>query len=250
MSVSALSSRYRPKYYAVSRTFATLRGDDGTESGKKRCYGPAVRRRGSQESAGSDVNLAVLASGTGSILEALIEAGLPIKLVLVDRPCRAEEVARAAGIPLARVIRTSFGPGFDRDAYTAEVVEALESNGVELVAMAGYGTVLGAEVHEKFPGRIVNTHPALLPKFKGWHAVEAALEASVDETGCTVHLATLEVDEGPILAQERVPVLPGDTAESLHERIKEVERRIYPAALWSLIAGMRTTTGSSERGTA
>ena len=179
--------------------------------------------------------LTVLASGSGTILEALIAAGLPIRVVLVDRSCRAEEVAERAGTPLARVLRTSFGPSFDREGYTEEVVEALSGYGVDFVAMAGYGTVLGQAMHDAYPGRIVNTHPALLPAFKGWHAVEAALEAGVTVTGCTVHIATREVDEGPILAQEEVAVAEGDTAESLHERIKAVERRIYPEALWRLL---------------
>jgi phosphoribosylglycinamide formyltransferase-1 len=177
-----------------------------------------------------DPRLAVLASGTGSILEAIIAAGLPIGVVVTDRECRAEEVAARAGVPVERLER-SFGRAFDREGYTASVVQALGRHEVALVAMAGYGTILGRSMLEAFPGRVVNTHPSFLPAFKGWHAVEAALDAGVAETGCTVHLATLEVDEGPILAQERVPVLPGDSPESLHERIKEVERRIYPAAL-------------------
>jgi phosphoribosylglycinamide formyltransferase-1 len=101
--------------------------------------------------------------------------------------------------------------------------------------MAGFGTILEKPVHDAFPGRIVNTHPALLPAFKGWHAVDDALAAGVKVTGCTVHLATLEVDDGPILAQEAVPVLDDDTAETLHERIKEVERRLYPRVLRELI---------------
>src|SRR2546425_304174 len=81
-------------------------------------------------------------------------------------------------------------------------------------------------IHDAYPDRIVNTHPALLPAFKGWHGVSDALDAGVKVTGCTVHLARLEVDDGPILAQEAVPVLDDDTVETLHERIKEVERRI------------------------
>ena len=101
--------------------------------------------------------------------------------------------------------------------------------------MAGFGTILDKPIHDAYAGRIVNTHPALLPAFKGWHAVEEALAAGVKVTGCTVHLATLEVDDGPILAQEAVPVLPDDTVETLHERIKEVERRLYPAVLHELI---------------
>jgi phosphoribosylglycinamide formyltransferase-1 len=108
--------------------------------------------------------------------------------------------------------------------------------------MAGYGTVLGRSIHAAYPDRIVNTHPALLPAFKGWHAVEQALAAGVPQTGCTVHVATLEVDAGPILAQERVRILPGDTPASLHERIKHVERRLYPRTIRSLLQtsiGMR-----------
>jgi phosphoribosylglycinamide formyltransferase-1 len=108
--------------------------------------------------------------------------------------------------------------------------------------MAGFGTILEKPVHDAFPGRIVNTHPALLPAFKGWHAVRDALEFGVKVTGVTVHLATLEVDDGPILAQEAVPVLPDDTVESLHERIKRVERRLYPEVLASLIREHDSTT--------
>ncbi|MGO9910991.1 MAG: phosphoribosylglycinamide formyltransferase [Acidimicrobiales bacterium] len=195
---------------------------------------------GMRLTAESQLGLAVLASGTGSILQALVDDGLPITVVLVDRPCGAETVAETARIPVVRVIRSSYGQDFDRDAYTAQVVSALEDYDVVLLAMAGYGTVLGKSIHDAFAGRIVNTHPALLPAFKGWHAVEAALAAGATETGCTVHLATLEVDDGPIIAQEAVPVLPGDTPESLHERIKQAERRIYPAALWKLLAELGT----------
>ena len=104
----------------------------------------------------------------------------------------------------------------------------LVAHQVDLVAMAGFGTVMTEAVHRAFPHRIVNTHPALLPAFPGWHGVRDALAAGVPETGCTVHLATLEMDAGPILAQEVVPVLPGDTEETLHERIKVVERDAVP----------------------
>ena len=97
--------------------------------------------------------------------------------------------------------------------------------------MAGFGTVLGQPIHDAFPGRILNTHPALLPAFPGWHAVADALAAGVDETGTTVHIATLEMDAGPVLAQARVPVLPGDTESTLHERIKSVERTLYPETI-------------------
>jgi phosphoribosylglycinamide formyltransferase-1 len=177
------------------------------------------------------VRIGVLASGSGTNLEAILAAQLPVGVVVVDRPCRATEVAAAHGVPAITVRRGSFGPDFDRDAYTKRVVEALEAHDVDLVVMAGYGTILAKQIHDAYPGRILNTHPALLPAFPGWHAVKDALAAGVKITGCTVHVATLEVDSGPILAQEAVPVLPGDTVESLHERIKAVERRLYPETI-------------------
>lgn len=185
--------------------------------------------------AGPAVRIGVLASGSGTILASLLEAGLPVAVVLVDRPCRAEEVGVRAGVAVEVVLREDFSPAFDRDAYTASVVARLRRHRVDLVAMAGFGTVLGPAAFEAFPAAVVNTHPALLPSFKGWHAVEEALAAGVTETGCTVHLATPAVDDGPVLAQASVPVLAGDTVESLHERIKSVERRLYPEALWRLV---------------
>ena len=111
----------------------------------------------------------------------------------------------------------------------------LLAHDVEVVALAGYMTILGPAVLETFPERVVNTHPSLLPSFKGAHAVSDALAAGVKVTGCTVHVATAEVDAGPILAQEAVPVLPGDDEATLHERIKVVERRLYPATLKELL---------------
>jgi phosphoribosylglycinamide formyltransferase-1 len=177
------------------------------------------------------VKLGVLASGSGTILQALLEAELPIAAVIVDRLCAAIDVAESSGVPAELVERESYGADFDRAGYTHRVVDALKRHEIEVVAMAGFGTVLAAAIHEAFPGRVLNTHPALLPAFKGWHAVDDALAAGVKVTGCTVHLATVEVDDGPILAQEAVAVVPGDTRESLHERIKVVERRLYPATI-------------------
>jgi phosphoribosylglycinamide formyltransferase-1 len=154
-----------------------------------------------------------------------------VAVVVVDRSCPATEIATTAGIPAELVARESFGPEFDRDGYTRRVVDVLKRHEVDVVAMAGFGTVVGAPILDTYPGRVLNTHPALLPAFKGWHAVADALAAGVTVTGCTVHITTLEVDEGPILAQEEVAVLPGDTVESLHERIKTVERRIFPETI-------------------
>jgi phosphoribosylglycinamide formyltransferase 1 len=183
----------------------------------------------------------------------MFEAGLPVTTVLSDRPCAALAMAREHGAADELVDRRAyggFGPDFDRDGYTATVAATLVAHQVDLVAMAGFGTVLTQTVHTAFPMRILNTHPALLPAFPGWHGVRDALAAGVPETGCTVHLATLEMDAGPILAQEVVPVLAGDTEESLHERIKMAERALYPAtvawALGELEAG-RAIEGSQSR---
>jgi len=138
-----------------------------------------------------------------------------------------------------------FGPGFDRSGYTSALVDVLNAADLDLVAMAGFGTVLSESVHRAFPGRILNTHPALLPAFPGWHAVEEALAAGATVTGCTVHVATEAMDAGPVLAQEEVPVLPGDSVESLHERIKEVERRLYPATVLRVLEVL-ASGGSAE----
>jgi phosphoribosylglycinamide formyltransferase 1 len=189
--------------------------------------------------------IAVLASGSGTILRSMLDADLPIAVVLADRPCGALGIADEGGVATELVERTTFGASFDRVAYTHEVLDALARHEVDLVAMAGFGTILSKPIHDAYPDKIVNTHPALLPAFKGWHAVDDALAMGVKVTGCTVHLARLEVDEGPILAQEAVPVLPDDTVESLHERIKEVERRIYPEVLRALIADVDARAGEA-----
>ena len=190
-----------------------------------------------------------MASGTGTILEAIIDSGLPVSLVVTDRPCRATEVAASAGIPARLVDRKEFGgfgPSFDRDGYTEAVTAVLRTASIDVVAMAGFGTVLGQAVHSAYPGRILNTHPAVLPAFPGWHAVADALAAGVSETGTTVHLATLEMDAGPILAQAVVPVLPGDTEAALHERIKAVERTLYPDTIRTFVDGLAATVGDGR----
>jgi phosphoribosylglycinamide formyltransferase-1 len=176
----------------------------------------------------------------------MFDLGLPVTTVVSDRPCAALGLATdhaAAAELIDRQGYGGFGPDFDRAGYTATVAATLVAHQVDLVAMAGFGTVMTETVHAAFPDRILNTHPALLPAFPGWHGVRDALRAGVSETGCTVHLATLEMDAGPILAQQVVPVLPDDTEESLHERIKVAERTLYPAtvawALGELEAGRR-----------
>ena len=181
------------------------------------------------------MRIGVLASGAGTNLEAILEAALPVVVVIADRPCRALQVAHDAGVAAVLVERTSFGPSFDRLAYTHQVIDALEAEDVDLVAMAGFMTILDKPFIDRWPGRVLNTHPSLLPAFPGAHGVRDALEAGVKITGCTVHVATAELDAGPIIAQSAVEVLPDDTVESLHERIKVVERALYPVAIRALM---------------
>ena len=188
--------------------------------------------------------LGVLASGAGTILRAILDAGVTVQAVILDRPCAAEDLALNAGVDCEVVARESFGREFDREAYTARIVDALKRHQIDVVAMAGFGTVLAPSIFEVYPGRILNTHPALLPAFKGWHAVRDALAAGVKVTGTTVHIATEEVDAGPILAQEAVPVEPGDTEETLHEKIKQVERRLYPETIRLFLEDLTPTEQS------
>lgn len=178
--------------------------------------------------------LAVLASGSGTLLDAILRDGITVTVVVADRPCRALEVARSHGVPTELVERTEWGPEFDRKAYGERLVKVLRGYGVDVVAMAGFGTVV-PDLPAAFPGRVLNSHPSLLPAFKGWHAVRDALEFGVKVSGCTVHLVAEDVDSGPILAQAAVPVLDDDTEATLHERIKEVERQLYPDVLEKLI---------------
>ena len=182
------------------------------------------------------MGVAVLASGSGTLLEAILAAGVPVDVVVADRPCRALTVADDAGVATELVERTDFSPKtFDRDGYTQQLVEVLRKYDPVLVVSAGFGTVV-PKAATAFPRRMVNSHPALLPSFKGWHPVRDALAAGVKVTGCTVHVVTEEMDDGPILAQEAVAIAPGDTEETLHERIKQVERRLLPATIMRYLA--------------
>jgi phosphoribosylglycinamide formyltransferase 1 len=198
------------------------------------------------------VRLAVLVSGTGSVLEAMLEAGVPVSLVVADRSCRGLEVATKASVEPLLVARGSFGPDFDRPAYTRDVVGQLQDRHIDLIAMAGFGTVFSEPMQDAYGGRILNTHPALLPAFPGAHPVRDALAAGVSTTGATVHLVDAGVDTGPVLAQRPVPVLPGDDEDRLHERIKTVERELLVQTLAGLVApagAPPTTAVPTEAGT-
>jgi len=181
------------------------------------------------------MRVAVLASGSGTILEAILDAPTTVELVLVDRPCGATDVAEGHGVAWECIERDRYDAGFDRLGYTERVVEALEAHTIDLVVMAGWGTILATPIFDRYAGHILNTHPALLPAFPGWHGVADALAYGVKVTGCTVHVATPDVDAGLILAQEAVAVLPDDTVESLHERIKTVERRLYVTTIHEIL---------------
>lgn len=176
------------------------------------------------------MRIAVLTSSSGSILDAIVSSGINVDLVVVDRDCPACNIAKKHSIKLVEHLR-SFGPSFDRESYSKTLAELLKSHSIELVVMAGFGTVLSKEFFEDFPNRVLNTHPSLLPAFKGWHAVRDALLYGVKVTGTTVHIATDQVDQGPILAQEPVRILEGDDEQSLHERIKQIERWLYPKTI-------------------
>lgn len=170
----------------------------------------------------------LLASGTGSLLQSVLTAAsgdYPARVVAVgaDRDCRALEIASAAGLP---TFTTRLRDHADRSAWDVALTEATAAHHPDLVVSAGFMKILGSAFLSRFEGRVLNTHPALLPAFPGAHAVPDALEYGVRLTGSTVHLVDAGTDTGPILAQEAVPVLAGDDETSLHERIKVVERRL------------------------
>ena len=189
--------------------------------------------------------LVVLASGTGSLLESLLDAAsgdYPARVVAVgaDRQCRALDVATAASVP-GYTVRLGEYP--DRAAWDGAITDATAEHRPDLVVSAGFMKILGSQFLLRFAGRVVNTHPALLPAFPGAHAVPEALAYGVRVTGCTVHLVDEGVDTGPILAQEVVPVLDGDDEASLHERIKVVERRLLVDVLAAMATRGVTWTG-------
>jgi phosphoribosylglycinamide formyltransferase-1 len=197
----------------------------------------------------NDVRLAMLVSGSGTILESVIDFGIDVSLVLSDRPCRALQIAEQHGISRTLLDRRDFGgysAQFDRVAYSDALTQLLIDMRIDLIAMAGFGTIVTDVFHEAFPLRVLNTHPSLLPAFKGWHAVREALNAGASVTGCTVHVATVELDDGPILAQRSVAVVPGDSEESLHERIKLVEREIYPLVISAAMTKVARRESVSE----
>lgn len=187
----------------------------------------------------------VLASGAGSLLKSLLNAAVddfPARIVAVgvDRECPATEIAASASVP-SYTVRLGDHP--DRASWDAAVTEATAAHEPDLIVSAGFMKILGPHFLSRYIGRIINTHPALLPAFPGAHAVPEALDYGVKVTGCSVHLVDAGTDTGPLLAQEPVPVLDDDDVTTLHERIKVVERRLLVDVLAAVATRGVTWTG-------
>jgi phosphoribosylglycinamide formyltransferase-1 len=178
--------------------------------------------------------IGVLVSGEGTNLQALIDEGLAIAGVISSRAgVRALERAEAAGIETAVFAQEDFR---SREEHDAGMADWFERRGVQLVVCAGYMWLLRPVFLERFPGRIVNTHSAPLPDFPGAHPIEDVLAAGVPETAATVHYVDEGVDSGPVIAAERVPVLEGDTVETLRARVQAAEHRLLPKVVRELCA--------------
>ena len=169
-------------------------------------------------------------SGHGTNLRNLVEQGFNVVAVATNRPsCGGAAFAREKGIPLGELSQKAFASAEERDVAMRDF---FKGKGVELVVDAGYDRVHSEAFLEAFGERIINVHPSLLPEFGGgMNAVEQALKSGDTRTGATVHIVTRDLDAGPILAQEAVPVLDGDTVETLRQRVHEAEYRILPKAI-------------------
>ncbi|HEY5493272.1 MAG TPA: phosphoribosylglycinamide formyltransferase [Candidatus Anoxymicrobiaceae bacterium] len=199
----------------------------------------------------SRTRLGILASGSGTNLEAIAQAindgdvAAEIAIVVSDNPgAFALERAKRRGI-LYKVVDLADFP--DRPSFDREVLGALTSANVDLVVLAGYMKLVGNEIIAAFPNRIMNIHPALLPCFPGEHGVPDALDHGVKVSGVTVHFVDEGLDTGPIVAQEAVPVEEGDDVESLHNRIHMAEYRIYPRAIGLFAEGRLVVDGRRVR---
>lgn len=196
------------------------------------------------------LKIGVLLSGSGTNLQAIIDAiahdALPVEIVHVvsSRPdAYGIERARAASIPVTVLNREAYA---DPQAADARIVEALRAAGAEYVVMAGYMRKLTPVVLDAFPDHVLNLHPALLPSFKGAHAIQDAFDAGVKVTGVTVHLANEDYDKGPIVAQRAVVVREDDTIDDLEARIHATEHILYPEVLRIIAAG-RMTVGADRK---
>ncbi|HDK45023.1 MAG TPA: phosphoribosylglycinamide formyltransferase [Actinobacteria bacterium] len=191
------------------------------------------------------VPIAVLISGSGSNLHRLLEdrrtSAYDVAVVIADREAKGLRWADEHGVPTVLIPWNDYP---NRRSFTAAVCDVIDEYGCEWVVLAGFMRVLAPIAISRFPGRIVNIHPSLLPAFPGAHAVETALAAGVETTGVTVHFVVEDVDAGPIIAQRTVPVLPGDDVASLHARIQVQEHELYPAVVDALAAGHITVSNN------
>jgi phosphoribosylglycinamide formyltransferase-1 len=192
----------------------------------------------------------VLISGRGSNLQALLDAGAAGRLggavvVVISNVATAPGLERARGAGVPTEIRDH--RGLAREAYDAELVATLGAHRVDLVCLAGFMRRLTPAFVAAFPGRVLNVHPSLLPAFPGLDAQRQALEHGVKQTGATVHLVDEGLDSGPIVLQEAVPVLEGDSVESLSARILEAEHRLYPRAVRLVLEGRCRVEGRRVR---
>ena len=191
--------------------------------------------------------LGILGSGSGSNMQAILDAidagtlDARIGLVLSDQP-EAYILKRAAlrGIPTGVIDCGGYKTKFPEESQRHTAARLVEA-GVDLVCLAGFLRLVRQPLLDRFPRRILNIHPSLLPEFPGLQSWKQALDAGVSEAGCSVHFVDAGMDTGPIILQESVPILPGDSAESLHARIQVVEHRLYPEAIRSVIAGICQT---------
>lgn len=197
------------------------------------------------------LKIGVLLSGSGTNLQALIDdiaAGTlnaEIVQVVSSRPdAYGIERAQAAGIPVLVMNKTLYA---DAEAADAQIVEALQAAGAEYIVMAGYMRKVTPVMLRAYPNRVLNLHPALLPSFKGAHAISDAFEAGVKVTGVTVHFANEDYDKGPIVAQRAVEVAEGDTLEALEAKIHEVEHVLYPQAVQLIAEGRVSVDEESGR---
>jgi phosphoribosylglycinamide formyltransferase-1 len=178
--------------------------------------------------------IGVLVSGEGSNLQALLDHGVPVTCVASNKlEARALSRAEAAGVRTAVFSLDDFA---SRDARDSAMADWLEAHGVELVVLAGYMHLLRPCFLERFPDRVINVHPALLPQFPGTHAIEDALAAGVAVTGATVHYVDEGVDTGDVIVQREVRVLDGDTVDTLRARIQAVEHELLPNVVRELCA--------------
>ena len=189
------------------------------------------------------IRTAILISGRGNNMAALIQAAAtrsyPAEIVLVisnKADAKGVERAQDSGIPAKVIASNSFA---DRYEFEDALDRALREANVELVCLAGFMRILSPAFIGEWPNRILNIHPSLLPKFRGLHTHEQALEAGAKLHGCTVHLVTAELDGGPIIAQTAVPVLSQDTPETLADRVMAEEIRLYPKALSRIAANLQ-----------